>query len=222
MKTSTTLWIVLAIIVAGGLIGWAILSSSGSGGQSASVPENIDENAPVRGNPDAPVTIVEYGDFQCPVCNQFFHGAWPQIEEAYIKTGKAKLVFKDFAFIGPDSQRAAEAAQCANVQGKFWEYHDTLYNFIWDNYYARGINGENRGAFTKSNLQGFASEIDLDTEAFTACLDDGTYRDIVNDNKRDGTRQGVRGTPTFFINGQKVVGAQPFSVFAQIIEGKLK
>jgi len=214
-----------AVIIAGGLIGWAILSSGGSNGTSSQnvseVAESIDENAPVLGDSNAPVTIVEYADFQCPVCNRFFHDAWPQIKEAYIKTGKAKLVYKNFQFIGPDSQRAGEAAQCAGAQGKFWEYHDTLYNHIWDNYYARGINGENRGAFTEQKLKNFAGQLGLNTEQFNSCYDSGTYRKVLSSDRNEGTRQGVRGTPTFFINGQKVVGAQPFSVFAQIIESEL-
>jgi len=225
VNKSTIVW--LSIIIAGGLIGWAILSSGGSNSmssQSTSVGTNsISVNGPTLGDAQAPVTIVEYGHFKCPFCNRFFRETEPQIVEKYIKTGRVKFVWKDFPFEeGADLQRAHQAAYCANDQGKFWEYHDALFTYIWDNYFSRNLNGEEALVFTDVKLKEFSSQLGLDTVKFNSCLDSGKYAQLVKDNYNEGIAQGVKSTPTFFINGQKVVGAQPFSVFEQIIESKLQ
>ena len=116
----------------------------------------------VLGSPAAKVMVVEYGDFQCPFCGKFFKTAGQQLKETYLKSGKAAFVWRDFAFLGEESIRAAEAARCAGEQGKFWEYHDYLFNYIWDNYYSKNISGENVGAFSDRNLKSFAATLGLD------------------------------------------------------------
>ncbi len=169
--------------------------------------------APVLGDPNAPVTIVEYGDFQCPSCGAFFGSVEPELKRRYIDTGRAKLVFKNFPWIGPESKRAAEAAACAGAQGKFWEYHDALY---------ANQHGENTGFLSPQTLKTFAARLGLDAGAFGACFDSGAYRGAVDADFNEVRRLGLTGTPTFLINGQRVVGAQSFPVFAGVIDAKLR
>ena len=130
----------------------------------------------------------------------------------YIDTGKARLVWKNFAWIGDESKRAAQAAACAGDQGKFWEYHDYLYAHQ---------RGENTGYLTNANLKTFASALSLDRTPFDVCLDSGRYKAVVDNDGSEVRRLGLTGTPTFVINGTRVVGAQPFSVFAAVIDQKL-
>lgn len=216
-----------SVIVAGALIAGAVMYSGKSapsgtlpaaqvGGAVAQPPADLTDlegDAPFLGNPDAPVTVVEFADFQCPFCGRFHATAAKQIIDTYVKTGKVKLVYRDFAFLGEESGWAAEAAHCAGDQGKFWEYHDYLYEHQA---------GENAGAFTKENLKRFAAMLGLATSQFASCLDSGTYTQRVKDNTAAGQRAGTTGTPTTFINGRVVSGAQPFSAFEGIIEEELK
>jgi len=165
------------------------------------------------GDPNAPVTINEFTDFQCPFCGRFFASTEPQIDEAYIQSGKVRLGYWNFAFLGDESTWAAESAECAADQDKFWEYHDILY---------ASQSGENQGAFNKDNLKKFAEELGLDTQTFNECLDSGKYTSLIQDDTSTSSALGVQSTPTFLINGQEVVGAQPFEVFQQTIESLLK
>lgn len=176
------------------------------------VPPTVD-GAPVLGAAGAQVTIVEFADFQCPFCGRFFRETLPKIKDNYIATGKVKFFLNDFAFLGPESGRAAEAAKCAADQGKFWEYHDYLYSHQ---------SGENEGAFGDDHLKQFAQVVGLKQQDFGTCLDSQKYQQAVRDETRRGQASGVSGTPTFFINGQKLVGAQPYEVFAQAIDSALK
>ena len=119
----------------------------------------------------------------------------------------------NFAFLGPESTWSAEAAECAADQDQFWAYHDKLYE---------SQSGENQGAFNKENLKKFAEEIGLDTQAFNDCLDSGRYTSLIEDDTQAAKSLGVQSTPTFLVNGQPVIGAQPFEVFQQAIESFLK
>jgi protein-disulfide isomerase len=165
------------------------------------------------GDPDAPVTIIEFADFQCPYCGRFSAETELQIDEQYMQSGKVRFAYFNFAFLGPESNWAAEAAECASDQNKFWEYHDKLY---------ASQSGENQGAFSKDKLKQFAKELGLDTSAFDECLDSGKYTQLVQDESSMAASIGVRSTPTFLINGQAVVGAQPFEIFKQTIDSLLK
>ena len=165
------------------------------------------------GDPDAPVTIIEFADFQCPYCGRFFAETKPQIDEQYMQSGEVRFAYFNFAFLGPESNWAAEAAECASDQNKFWEYHDKLY---------ASQAGENQGAFNKDNLKKFAEELALDTSTFDECLDSGKYTQLVQDESSLASSIGVRSTPTFLINGQAVVGAQPYEIFQQTIDSLLK
>ena len=172
---------------------------------------------PVEGSEDAPTTIIEFGDFQCPKCDQWFLNEKPKIESSYIDTGKTKLYFVDFPFLGKDSETAAEASYCANEQGKYWQYHHILY----------ANQGEiNSGWADVDALHKFATDIGLDMDEFSACLDSGKYSQRVSYNKEVGLSNGVAGTPVFFIVGpdgsvERIDGPQPFLTFAGIIDSML-
>lgn len=166
----------------------------------------------VLGDANAPVAVVEYGDFQCPFCGKFFKDTEPVLREKYIKTGKIKFIWRDFAFLGPESVAAANAARCAGEQGKFWEYHDYLFS---------NQRGENQGAFNKDNLKGFAKVIGLNNGNFNACLDSGKYNDEISKETKAGGEAGVQGTPAVFVSGKIYVGALPTATFTQIIDAEL-
>jgi len=172
------------------------------------VDVSIDDDA-ILGDKNAPITIIEFSDFECPFCERFYSQTLPLIKKNYIDTGKAKLVYRDFPLsFHPNAQKAAEAAECAGEQGKYYEMHDLLFE--------KGVSG-GINAFKQ-----YAKDLGLDITKFNECLDSGKYAVEVQKDFRDGQSYGVSGTPTFFINGIEVVGAQPYSVFEQIIEQELK
>lgn len=190
------LGIAVGAIVIVGLVILTLLSSRP--GESFQVTRPVGQDfLPELGDPTAPVTVYEYADFQCPACGIFTRQYKSRIEEDYIKPGKVRLVYKNFAFLGPESVWAAEAAYCAAEQGGFWAYHDKLF---------ANQRGENRGAFSKPNLVRFARELRLKEEDFTTCLDSERYKQKVQDEARAGQEQGVTSTPSFIINGQIVRG----------------
>ncbi len=168
-------------------------------GESFQVTRPIGQDfLPEMGDPNAPVTVYEYSDYQCSACGYFAKQHKPKIEDDYIKTGKVRLIFRNFAFLGQESVWAAEAAYCAAEQGGFWAYHNKLF---------ANQRGGNRGAFSKPNLVRFARELGLKVEDFQRCLDSGRYRQKIQDELREGEAQGVNSTPSFIVNGQLVRGA---------------
>ena len=165
--------------------------------------------APIEGDEDAPITIIEFGDYQCPKCKAWFQNEKPQITSNYITKGIAKLYFLDSAWLGDDSIAAAQATYCADDQGKFIEYHSTLYN---------NQAGIQDGWANMDALKQFATDLELDAEMFNECLDSGIYADRVSHNTEVGASLGVVGTPYFFIIGpegdiKKIAGPQPSIVF---------
>ena len=167
----------------------------------------IDDDA-IEGNANAPVTIIEWSDYECPFCARFYSQTLGQIRSQYIETGKAKLVFRDFPLnFHQNAQKAAEAAECAGEQGKYYEMHDKLFE--------DGVDG---GVSTFKN---YAKNIGLDTSKFDECLDSGAMASEVAKDMQAGQSAGITGTPGFIINGKLVVGAQPFENFKQIIEAEL-
>ncbi len=174
--------------------------------------------SPILGDPNAKVTMVEFGDYQCHFCNKFFHDTEHELVQNYVETGKVKIIFKDFTIIGPDSVNAAHGAHCADDQGKFWEYHDVLYN-NW--------NGENNGWASSENLVRFADSIGLDMDKWTQCMMDKTYQQKIVASNQDARALELTGTPAFFVIGPdnqvtKIGGAQPYEVFARIFDSELK
>jgi len=174
----------------------------------------VRNGSPIVGNPNAPITILEWGDFQCTFCYRFHESSLDIIQREYIETGIANLVFKDFPLNGPDSVLAAEAAYCAEDQGKYWSYHDELYA-NWA--------GERTGWITDDSLNQFAITVDLDIEIFNSCLDDHKYQQRVLDLEQFGREIGIDATPSFLIfNDEKIIkitGNQPIDVFRKVIDG---
>ena len=197
-SSQATWWLIgiMGAIVALGLI--VVVGSQQVATQHAQAFGNV------IGDPNAPITVEEYADFQCPLCGQFARTVLPQIQDKYVKTGKIKYVFNQMAFLGTDqygdnseSIRAAEASECANDQGKFWEYADMLFN---------KQAGENQGAFADANLVKFAQQLGLDMDKFNTCMQDRTHLAEIHASTNNGTVRGVSGTPTLFVNGKKLGG----------------
>jgi len=165
------------------------------------------------GDPNAPVKIIEYADFQCPYCQRYWQQTEKQIIQSYVVTGKVYYEYRSVgAFIGPESAAAAEAAYCAGDQGKFWEYHDALYSH-WT--------GENIGDFAPDKLRQYSAAIGLDAKAFDDCLIQGTHKTQVIKDASNAKSDGIRATPSFLINGQLLEGAQPFDAFQKAIDAAL-
>ena len=173
--------------------------------------------SPILGDPDAPITIVEFGDYQCHFCEKWFHETKPLIERDYIETGKVNLVFVDLAFLGRDSLKAAQASYCAEDQGMYWEYHDLLYNSQ-----EPKIDG---GWANTERLKAFAFALGLDMELFESCLDSGKYSKRIQYNVQQAKEHGANSTPQFIIVGpeyqQQIKGAQPYSTFQQVIDAMI-
>lgn len=160
------------------------------------------------GSPDAPVTMIELSDFKCPYCRRFSTDTARQIIETYVTTGQVRVGYLHMAFLSPDSKLAAEASECAADQNAFWEFHDLIFD---------------RGdvSLTSDVLSSYAVELSLDTTAFTECLDSGKYKSTVEADLEFARSIGAQSTPSFVINGQPMIGAQPFSAFQQVIESEL-
>jgi protein-disulfide isomerase len=174
--------------------------------------------SPILGDPLAPITIVEFGDYQCHQCYNWFHNTKPMIMRDYIETGKANLVFVDFAFLGKDSPKAAQATYCADDQNMYWEYHNSLY--------TSQESKIDSGWASSERLKAFAFNLNLDMELFNECIDSEKYSKRVQYNSQQARDNGVRGTPGFFIVGsdydqQQIGGAQPFSVFKRILDSMI-
>jgi protein-disulfide isomerase len=167
------------------------------------------EGEPLLGDPNAPVTIIEFSDFQCPFCAEFDASTFPQIKKEYVDTGKAKVVFKNFPLsFHQFSQSAAEAGECAQEQGKFWEYKETLF--------------ENQENLSVENLKKYAKDLGLDAQKFDSCLDSEKFKSEVENDFNEGVAAGIMGTPSFIVGSETLVGAQPFSEFQKAIEQELK
>ena len=161
---------------------------------------------PIKGNKDAPIQIVEYSDFQCPYCSRV-NPTLAQVQETY--GDKVAMSFRNFPLpMHKEAPRAGEASYCAQDQGKFWEYHDVLF--------------ENQRAQKDEDLKKYAAQAGLDAAAFDACLTANKYADRVEADKKSGEMFGVSGTPAFFINGVFVNGARPFEAFAEVIDEEIK
>jgi protein-disulfide isomerase len=166
------------------------------------------------GDPNAPVTIDVFEDFQCPACQFFAESVQPQIVTYLVDTGKARLVFHNYPFIdgdgafnGGESDRAANASMCANEQNRFWDMEAIIY---------ANWNGENQGNLSNQKLKAMAESIALDTDAFNACFDDNKYQDQIQADFELGQEMGVSGTPSVFVNGAKVGQTGKIATFQEI------
>ena len=169
-------------------------------------PVEVDESDPFTGSAAAPVTIVEFSDFECPFCRQA-SPTLKKIQETY--GDRVRIVWKDFPLtqIHPQAFKAAEAAHCAAEQGKFWEYHDRLY--------------ANQSALQPEALKAYAADMKMDTAQFNRCFDESKHAARVRESMDLGTRLGVNSTPTLYINGRMIAGAYPYETLAGIIEEEL-
>ena len=196
----------LTLTLAAGLT----FAGAATAGQQAAGPQTFaSEPERTLGSPDAPVTMVEFSDFQCSFCRKFWAETLPRLKETYIKTGQVRFVYQHFALLGEHSVAAAKAVECAREQGKFWPYHDKLFD------------SQGGLAFTDAKLRRYARDLGLDAGAFAPCLDSRKYQQKVEDETKLGFLLGARGTPTFFLNGRILAGAQPFEVFQTAIEEAL-
>ena len=179
---------------------------------------NLENGSPLLGSESAPVTIVEFGDYQCEACYLWFHTTRSTLIDNYIETGKAKLVFVDLPFLGRDSPKAAQASYCAEDQEKYWEYHTMLYTFQ--------DGPPDSGWADRDRLSAFAFSLDMNMDEFNECMDSSKYKQRVKANYDDAVKNGATQTPTFILvssdgTTKKLGGAQPYSVFAATIESML-
>ena len=169
----------------------------------------------IRGRADAKLTLIEFSDFQCPFCERFYRETLPLIDKDYIQTGKLRMIYRDFplASVHENAQKAAEAAQCAGEQGKYWEMHDQIF--------------ANHTAMSVDDLKKYARGLGIAVDRFDRCLESGAYAEEVKKDMADGQALGVQGTPTFFlgltgkdntIQGIRIAGARPYAVFKQIFD----
>jgi len=185
-------------------------------GQNA--PINLTSGSPVLGSTSAPITIVEFGDYQCEACYHWYHNTRADIIDNYIETGKVNLVFMDLPFLGRDSPKAAQASYCAEDQEKYWEYHTILYTFQ--------DGPPDSGWADRDRLSSFAFSLDMNMDEFNECMDSSKHKQRVKANYDDAVKNGATQTPTFILvssdgTTKKLGGAQPYSVFAATIESML-
>ena len=169
---------------------------------------------PILGLSSAPVTIMEFGDFQCTTCGAWFHSQRPQVLQGLVEVGRAKLAWRDFDYLGQDSIVASEAAYAAGEQGKFWEYYDLLYS-------NQGI--INSGWASRQDLEQFAQQLHLNLSEFNESLQSNKYLQVITSNYGLGTSLGVTSAPTFFVIGPDgrtitIVGDQLYSVFQTAVD----
>ena len=178
----------------------------------------MENGSTVFGSPDAPITLVEFGDYQCHYCNVFFETTEEEIIKKYVETGKVKMIFKDYNIIGPDSVKASQGAHCAKEQNLFWEYHNILYS-NWT--------GENNGWASGTNLANYAQDIGLEMNQWTDCMAQQKYSKTILTSNEDAKKLQLTGTPAFFVinsDGQvsKLFGAQPYDVFERVFDEQLE
>jgi protein-disulfide isomerase len=217
----------IALLVVGFAAGYFYHNFTGAGGGTPSPTPTVNETARVfvsagsnalLGKSDAPVTIIEFSDYQCPYCERAATQIEPQIKTDYIDTGKVKFAFRNFPLgMHANAQPAAIAAECASEQGKYWEFHDALF--------------ANQSSWSQSNdsstaFKNLATKLNLDIGKWNSCLNDTKIAEEISKDISDGTTAGVQGTPTYFIGNDKngyvmLVGAQPYDAFKQAIDAEL-
>lgn len=222
MKNAAIVVLVIALIA---VLIWAVGNDNSTGSKKGSATGNtnivaaggqvmdeatlaamttLSDDDAFLGAADAPVVMVEFSDFECPFCERFWSDTLPAIKENFIDTGVVKFIYRDLPLsFHANAQKAAEASECAHAQGKYWEYHDKLF--------------ENQASLSVNSLKKYAADIGLDVAQFDDCLTSGMYAAEVNADAAAAAQNGISGTPGFIINGQKVSGAQPYDKFEQII-----
>ncbi len=227
--------ILLAVIIVLGGVGWRLITPSSTASTSTVLPASSSSmfdtsmsgvssssdlassllagSPPTLGSLNASVTIVEFGDYQCPTCDAWYKSQEAMLIQNLVNTGKVKLVWRDFDFYGPDSVSASEAAYAAGEQGKFWQFHDLLF---------QSQQTPNSGWASRQNLDMFAQQLGLNMTEFDQAFNSGKYDALINANHSLGVQAGVTETPTFFLIGPNgkmitIAGGQPESVFEQAV-----
>lgn len=217
----------ISILVAALLISGSILFVFlGRNGNSSSIRDGseppakvadiqVTENDIVLGSQDAKVTLVEFSDYQCPFCRSFWANSLPTIKKDYIDTGKVRFVYKDFPLdFHPGAKPYAQAARCAGDQGKYWQMHDKIFS-------EQEKQGQGTIQYDGQSIGRWAGEIGLNLSDFNQCFSSNKYTERIDQDSRYGTSLATGGTPTFFINGIRMVGAQPLGNFLAVIEEQL-
>jgi len=222
-----------SILIAAVLIAGSVIYSTGVKNikpetQTAAIQEatqkitgpQIDDDV-ILGDAQAAVTIFIFSDYQCPFCGKFFKESELLIRKNYVETGKLKMVYKDLAFLGPESIVAAQAAECAKDQGKYWAYHDAIFEIEIKEFETLG-NNEHTGNLNKETFKKIASDLKMNTDEFLACFDSQKYAaEVEKDTKEANSIMERPSTPTIFINEKMIQGAYPYNVFSQAIDEAL-
>jgi len=224
-----------SILIAAVLIAGSVIYSTGVKNikpetQTAAIQEatqkitgpQIDDDV-ILGDAQAAVTIFIFSDYQCPFCGKFFKESELLIRKNYVETGKLKMVYKDLAFLGPESIVAAQAAECAKDQGKYWAYHDAIFEIEIKEFETLG-NNEHTGNLNKETFKKIASDLKMNTDEFLACFDSQKYAaEVEKDTKEANSIMERPSTPTIFINEKMIEpqGALPYNVFSQAIDEAL-
>ena len=222
-----------SILIAAVLIAGSVIYSTGVKNikpetQTAAIQEatqkitgpQIDDDV-ILGDAQAAVTIFIFSDYQCPFCGKFFKESELLIRKNYVETGKLKMVYKDLAFLGPESIVAAQAAECAKDQGKYWAYHDAIFEIEIKEFETLG-NNEHTGNLNKETFKKIASDLKMNTDEFLACFDSQKYAaEVEKDTKEANSIMERPSTPTIFINDKMIRGAYPYNVFSQAIDEAL-
>ncbi len=223
--------IVSVVLVVVGWLFWPKTTKAPSNEttQDTSTKESAQTTAPssstpklIIGNPDAKVTIIEYGDFKCPLCGRFYRETEPQIKKDYIDSGKANIEYRPLPIIAKDSTVAALGAYCAADQKKFEQYHNALFDYIYKNHYSKSLKDESSDIFTLERLNQISTEQGLDTTIFNACMTSNKYSSAIDASEAAAKKDGASSTPTIIIGSQKISGAQPFAIYKPLIEAQLR
>lgn len=223
-------FVLVAVIVSAGLAGLAILLLQAGSPQKEvtrnqsstnsvnSTQVNSDQTL-IIGNKNAPVTIVEYADYKCPECGKLHSGVGKRIRTDYIDTGKINIEFRPYPVWGEEAGKALAGSYCAQEQGKFTQYYDAMFGYMWDTHFEKGdYQKAIDPVFTEEVLQSILSNIGIDKSAYDTCLTDTKTRQAYDAAVNQAAPDGVQGTPTFIIGGQKVVGNQPYDVYATLLD----
>lgn len=208
----------VVILLLGGLLGLSLWVITTSGDESASEDKGTQDvfvprgELPPLGKETAPVQIIMFGDYQCPFCARFFDETEQELRATFIRDGSAVMWWRDFAVLGEDSVRAAHAARCANEQNNFWQYHDLLYS---------AKSQDQAVTFSDERLRIFAVDLGLNIDAYDSCMLSRRYMDLIKADQQEGRDKGVQGVPTLFVDGKKIVGAQPYAIFERAIKEAL-
>lgn len=221
--------IVPAVVIGIVVVGLGLLLLRGSSTQSQRTINQPSTNAAtstdtanqglIIGDKNAPVTIVEYADFKCPECGKFHSGVGKRIRTEYIDTGKVNIEFRPYPVWGEEAGKALAGSYCAQEQGKFQTYYDAMFAYMWDNHFKQGdYQKAIDPVFNDGVLQSIFNSIGLDKSAYDTCLANPKTRQAYDAAVNKAAPDGIQGTPTFIIGGQKVVGNQPYDVYATLLD----